>query len=310
MALESASLLAVGAMICLGLSDFLNKRAMRAGVERGQFLVVQSVFFTVTTLVLIPLVGGIELSRELIYAIGAGAVTFVSYVLVLKALESGEASVVVPVYRMSFAVTVALAVVVLDEAVTGRRFLGFLLIVVALVTLTALNGRQPTEANLHSSEGIPLVKHVAGRRSMTLAAALAMVAMVTIGTKGFLYKVGVDEGAPPATFALIQSLTFLPIALVYATRDGDGIKFDRLTFQHAPYNGVLTALASVLLLMSLVDGDASVSVPISQLCFVVTAILAVILFREKVTWIKVGGVLAAVVAVLILSSTLPLPWGI
>jgi uncharacterized membrane protein len=79
--------------------------------------------------------------------------------------------------------------------------------------------------------------------------------------------------------------------------------------RHAPYNGVLTALASVLLLMSLEGGDASVSVPISQLCFVVTAVLAIFLFREGVTVPKVVGILAAVAAVLVLSSALPLPWG-
>ncbi|MCK5414646.1 MAG: EamA family transporter, partial [Thermoplasmata archaeon] len=78
---------------------------------------------------------------------------------------------------------------------------------------------------------------------------------------------------------------------------------DRLTWSHAPYNGVLTALASVLLLMALVGGDASTAVPISQLCFVVTAVLAVLVFKERLTPYKVAGVLAAVTAVVVLSTT-------
>ena len=93
--------LALGAMLCLGLSDALNRRAMRAGVKRGQFLVVQSVFFTVTTLALMPLVGSLEWRPELLYAVACGAITFVSYVFVLRALEVGEATVAVPIYRMS-----------------------------------------------------------------------------------------------------------------------------------------------------------------------------------------------------------------
>jgi drug/metabolite transporter (DMT)-like permease len=96
------AVLAVGAMLCLGLSDFLNKRAMSVGVRRTQFLVVQSVFFTLTTLVLLPLVGGFKWSYELWYAVACGAITFLSYVFVLKALETGEASVAVPIYRMSY----------------------------------------------------------------------------------------------------------------------------------------------------------------------------------------------------------------
>ena len=305
------AVLAVGAMLCLGLSDLLNKRAMRANVRKTQFLVVQSVFFTLTALALIPLMGDLEISPELVFAVAAGAITFVSYVFVLRALEVGDASVAVPVYRMSFAVTVVLALFLLGEDLTARRGLGFVLIIVALVTLTAVNGheRSKGDAPHQSSEGLPVGRGGAARRSVTLAAALALVAMVTIGTKGFLYKVGVSEGAPPATFALVQSLTFLPIAAAYAFHVDGRLSIERLTLRHAPYNGVLTALASVLLLMSLEEGDASVSVPISQLCFVVTAVLAVLFLKERVTIHKVLGILAAVAAVLVLSSALPLPWG-
>jgi uncharacterized membrane protein len=139
-----------------------------------------------------------------------------------------------------------------------------------------------------------------------MAAAFAIIAMVSIGTKGFLYKVGVSDGAPPTTFALVQSLTFLPIAVLFALARDRTLRMERITWSTAPFNGVLTALASVLLLASLVDGDASVSVPISQLCFVVTAVLAMVLFRERLTPLKLLGIVAAVIAVLVLSSTLAL----
>lgn len=304
------AVLAVGAMVCLGLSDFLNKRAMRAGVSRTEFLVVQSAFFTVTILILLPLMGDVRFSVEHLYAVACGVVTFVSYVFVLKALESGEASLAVPVYRMSFGVTVVLAVLLLDEAVTGRRLMGFALIVVALVALTAV-GRERDAPRAHSSEGLPVGSFTdRARSSAALAAGFALVAMVTVGTKGFLYKVGVGEGAPPTTFALVQSLTFLPIAVAYAYAKDGRVGASLSTLNHAPYNGVLTAMASVLLLMSLEEGDASVSVPISQLCFVVTAVLAVAVWRERVTPWKAVGVVAAVAAVLVLSSALPLPWGL
>jgi transporter family protein len=296
---------AVGAMLCLGLSDLLNKRAMRAGVRRTQFLVVQSLFFTATTLVLVPFVGGVEWSPELIYAVACGVITFFSYLFVLKALETGEATVAVPIYRMSFGVTVVLAIVFLGEDLTARRMLGFALIVVALVALTAIDGARRKEV-YHSHDGLPVGKGQVARTSVALAALLAVLAMFTIGTKGFLYKVGVSEGAPPATFALVQSLAFLPMAVAYTYATDRGLSVDRLTWSHAPWNGVLTAFASVLLLLALVGGDASTAVPISQLCFVVTAVLAVIVFRERLTTLKAVGIVSAVVAVLVLSSDLNL----
>jgi len=303
--LETApAVLAVGAMLCLGLSDFLNKRAMSVGVRRTQFLVVQSVFFTLTTLVLLPLVGGFEWSYELWYAVVCGAITFISYVFVLKALETGEASVAVPIYRMSFGVTVILAVAFLGEEITARNVLGFILITIALLAITAFNGRSKDENVYQSSEGLPLGKGDALRTSATMAAAFAVVAMVTIGIKGYLYKVGVSDGAPPTTFALVQSLTFLPIAVSYALFSDRNLKMERKTWSTAPFNGVLTAMASLLLLAALIDGDASVAVPISQLCFVVTAIMAVIVFRERLTPLRVAGIISAVFAVLVLSTTI------
>ena len=294
---------AIGAMLCLGLSDFLNKRAMKAGVKRTQFLVVQSYFFTITTLILLPLVGGLEWSPELLLAVACGVITFFSYVFVLKALETGEASVAVPIYRMSFGVTVILAIVLLEEELTPRKVLGFALIVIALLALTVVNGSLKKKETYHSHDGLPVVSGTSVRPSVALVAVFAFIAMVTIGSKGFLYKVGVSEGAPPATFALVQSLTFLPIAISYALWADRSLSVDRLTWSHAPYNGVLTALASVLLLMALVGGDASTAVPISQLCFVVTAVLAVLVFKERLTPYKVAGVLAAVTAVVVLSTT-------
>ena len=305
MAVEDAwAALAIGAMLCLGMSDLLNKRAMRAGVKRTQFLVVQSIFFTLTTLVLLPLVGGVEFTRELLYAVACGGITFVSYVFVLKALETGEATVAVPIYRMSFGVTVVLAILVLGEDLSARKVMGFAFIVVALVSLTAMSDRVRRGEAFHSHEGLPVGDRPAPRPSVLLAGLFAAVAMLTIGTKGFLYKVGVSEGASPTTFALVQSLTFLPVAMLYARHGDGGLRVDRLTWSHAPYNGILTALASVLLLMALIGGDASVAVPISQLCFVVTAVFAVAIFGERMTPLKVLGIVSAVIAVLVLSTSL------
>ncbi len=311
---EAAVVLALGAMMCLGLSDILNKRAMLAGVRRTEFLVVQSAFFIVTTLVLLPVLGGISWSPYLGLAAVCGLVTFGSYWSVLRALELGEATVVTPIYRMSFAWAVVLAVLVLGEEVTVRRLLGLLLVFAALLLLTATGRRDGVHAAAScSSEGLPVCDRdgpgLLGVR-LTAPAAFAVAALLLIGTKGFLYKVGADNGAPAATFALVQALAFLPVAAASA-RTADGrVAASRLTLRHAPFNGVLTALASVLLFLALEEGEAIVVVPVSQLCFVVTAVLAIVFLRECPTAPKALGVAAAVAAVLVLSSALPLPFGL
>jgi transporter family protein len=310
----TAIALALGAMLCLGTSDFLNKRAMRARVPRTEFLVVQSVFFIATTVVLLPSLGGLDWSPYLALAAVCGLVTFGSYFCVLRALSGGDATIITPVYRMGFAWTVALAVVFLGEEVTGRKVLGLLLVVAALLLLTATNARNGgRQAAACSAEGMPVCdtdRDVTGRTRLGVPVAFAVLALVLIGTKAFLYKVGANEGADAAPFALVQALAFLPAAAAAARVQDGAVRASRLTMRHAPLNGVLTALASVLLFLALERGEAIIAVPISQLCFVVTAVLAIALFRERMTAAKALGVLAAVGAVLVLGSALPLPFGL
>lgn len=67
---------------------------------------------------------------------------------------------------------------------------------------------------------------------------------------------------------------------------------------HAPACGVLNASGRVLLAWALTSGEASAAVPISQMSFVFTFLLAAPLFGEAVTRRKVWGLFAAVLAVL------------
>jgi transporter family protein len=309
---EASVALALGAMVCLGLSDLLNKRAMHAGVRRTEFLVVQSAFFIATTIVLLPFLGGLSWSPYLGLAVVCGLVTFGSYWCVLRALERGEATVVTPIYRMSFAWAVVLAVLLLGEGVTARKLLGLLLVLAALLLLTATGRRDTARAAASlSSEGLPVDDaegHGAAPARLTAPVAFAVLALLLIGTKGFLYKVGADAGASATTFTLVQAMTFLPVAAASARATDGKVSVSRLTMLHAPFNGVLTALAAVLLFLGLERGEAIVVVPISQLCFVVTAVLAMAMFKERLTVSKAVGVVAAVVAVIALSSAVGFPF--
>jgi uncharacterized membrane protein len=140
------------------------------------------------------------------------------------------------------------------------------------------------------------------RRVVALPVAFAVLALILIGTKSFLYKVGASHEAAAASFTLVQALAFLPVAAVNARIVDGRVSASRLTMMHAPLNGVLTASASILLFLALEGGEALIIVPISQLCFVVTALLAVPFFKERITIWKVLGFIAAVGAVLVLSS--------
>ena len=68
----------------------------------------------------------------------------------------------------------------------------------------------------------------------------------------------------------------------------------------APGIALLQIAWSVLLFESLRIGDASISYPIVQMSFVITAILAVIFLKEEMNWSKGGGLVIAIIAVIVL----------
>ncbi len=129
----------------------------------------------------------------------------------------------------------------------------------------------------------------------------AALAMVAFGLVLFLYKVGVAVGAPPALLIFGQFCALTTIAFCYATWREGGVRFTRTIWMHAPACGVLNSSGRVLLAWALTSGEASAAVPVSQMSFVVTFLLAAPLFGEAITWRKLSGLAAAILAVLAFS---------
>jgi uncharacterized membrane protein len=95
-----------------------------------------------------------------------------------------------------------------------------------------------------------------------------------------------------------QFCSFIVIALCYATWVEGGLRLTRNIWTHAPVCGILNASGRIVLVWALQSGEASSAVPISQMSFVFTFLLAAPLFREPVTGRKAVGLLASVLAVL------------
>ncbi len=120
-----------------------------------------------------------------------------------------------------------------------------------------------------------------------------------MATKAHLvYKIAVMLGAPPPLLIFGQFCSSSVIALCYATWVEGGLRLTRIIWSHAPICGILNASGRIVLVWALQSGEASSAVPISQMSFVFTFILAVSLFGEPLSGRKAAGLLVAVLAVL------------
>jgi len=223
--------------------------------------------------------GTLAPERGMAWGMGAGLFVFLALYNFARSLKSGSASIVAPIFRLSFTVTALLAVLVLGEPLTLYTLAGLALALAAVwLLLGAESGALPAAGTM--------------RRALVQA----VIAMAAMGVANFFYKMGALTGGSPASFITGQAATFLPLATAFAWRVDGGLRTTRAVWTHAGTTAALFLLALVLLFESLARGRASVLVPISQMGFVVTAAFGLAFLREPLGLRKVAGLAFAVAA--------------
>jgi len=265
-------------MLLIGFADLVYKRGAAAGAPAHQFLMVQTWVFLPTVAAYALLSGSLPLVAGSLWGTCAGGFMLLGAYLFARSLRTGSISINAPVFRLSFVLTAALAVLVLGEPLTAAKAGG---IALALAAAWLLLGTPAPD----------------GSRGETRAAlAQVLVATVAVGIGNFIYSLGLRAGAPPASLIVAQASFVCPLAtLLAAVRDG-GIRPSRPALQNAPLAGAALALGSVFMVEAMARVGASTSVPIAQMGFVVSALLGFVFLREAFTWRKAAGIVIAVAA--------------
>ena len=73
--------------------------------------------------------------KSMLYICLSGLTTGLSWLCYYKALQDGQASIVVPIDKLSILVTVAFSYIVLKEKLTKKSFLGLVLITAGTLLL-------------------------------------------------------------------------------------------------------------------------------------------------------------------------------
>jgi drug/metabolite transporter (DMT)-like permease len=271
---------ALGALLLYGLADFIYKRGAAAGAQPHQFLMVQTWFFTSLALLYGLASGTLEFGAGDLWGAAAGVLVVVGYYNFAWSLRHGSVSTHATIFRLSFAVTAVLAVLILREPVTAAKIAGLALALLAVWLLLASPGAGNRAADPESRASLLRV----------------LVATVAVGIASLTYKLGLLAGAVPIALVVTQGLVAVTLATAFAARLDGGIRPSRAALSHAPLAAILLVCAFVFLAKGLQGGEASVIVPIAQMGFVVTALLGFFLLREPFTLRKGAGLVAALAA--------------
>jgi drug/metabolite transporter (DMT)-like permease len=277
---------ALGALVLYGVGDFVYKRGAAAGAEPHQFLMVQTWFFTSCALLYGLVSRTLAFDTSSLWGLAAGVCAVVGYYNFAHSLRSGSVSVNATIFRLNFAVTVMLAVLVLGEPLTLSRLAGMALVVASVWLLLGAPGAQAGNARLKSWSSFARV----------------LFATVTVGVLGFVYKVALLNGATPVTLVVTQGFVAVTLSTAFAAYIERRIRPSRAAWTHAPVAAVLLVIAFIFMAKALKNGEASMVVPVAQMGFVVTALMGFVVLREPFTVRKGMGLAAALAALLCLAK--------
>jgi transporter family protein len=276
---------AFGAMLFFGIGDLVYKRGAAAGAQPHQFLMVQSWVFLPSVALYGLCSGSLRFGAGTFWGALAGLFALIGFYNFAHSLKSGSISINAPIFRLSFVITAGLAVLLLGEPVTAYKIMGSAFALAAVWLLL----------------GAPAAGDGAARRESRSSLLRVLVATAAVGIGNVIYKYGLRAGATPASLIVAQAMMVVPLATAFVATVDRRIRPSRAAVRYAPRAAIVLALAFVCMVESLARGEASVVVPIGQMGFVVTALLAFVFLREPFTARKAAGLVAALVALVSLA---------
>ena len=283
--MNAGMLLALGAMLCFGLSDLVYKRAAGAGVPAHHLMMVQSWLYGPMVLLYGWATHTLHFNLATLWGVAAGVFAFTGFYNFAKSLQGGAISINAPIFRLSFTLTALLAVLLLHEPLGLAKIIG---LACALLAVWLLLG---------SAQGVAL------DAKMRLSLLRVLIATTALGIANLIYKVGLLAGSTPATMLVAQAFVVISMSTVITLRINGHLRFGKPAAVHATITAVLLTAAFIFLFEGLARGEASRLVPVAQMGFVVTATFGFLFLREPFTARKGIGLAVALAALAALAQS-------
>jgi uncharacterized membrane protein len=271
---------ALGAMVCFGVSDLIYKRGAAAGIDAGQFVMLQAWAFCPGVTLYAWITGTLDPHLSALWGSLAGLFLLIAMYNFASSLHGGAVSTNAPIFRLNFTITAALAILLLGETLTVAKAAALACALVAVWLLL-------------SDADAPRDQLKIGSLTRVLVATVAMAFV------NFFYKVGLQHGALPETMVATQAWTFLSAATLMRWLRERHFRVTPGAWRYSTLAALALAGAFILLMHGLALGPASVLVPVAQMSFVFTALFGAAVFHERLDMRKRAGLLIAAAALVL-----------
>ena len=254
-------LYALSALILIGISDSINKRARQVRIPIRSYLLIEAPFFASTVFIILLVQTGIKISSaDIIYSIIGAVFSFAAFTLMLHSLTHGLAHINYAIFRLSFVFSSTAALIFMHENIGFSKILGLTFAVLAIMIFFMVKDRQ---------------------KYLKKALIIAICAMFINAIYQIFLKLATRIYSSSPSFLFLMSIFFGIMVVIYNLIKGK-ISVPRATFLYAPAHGIIMAIGALLYINAVALGEVSTVIPIVQLSFLVTLLISAIFLKEKI----------------------------
>lgn len=224
--------------------------------------------------------------KALLFLVLSGLATGASWICYFRALQKGDINKVVPIDKSSTILTILLALIFLQEGISGGKLLAILLIAVGTwMMITKKDTKEEAKPQ--------------GNSWLLYAVLSAVFASLT----AILGKVGITEINSNLGTAIRTSVVLLMAWLfVFITgKQKEVSHIEKKELWFIALSGLATGASWLCYYRALQDGPASVVVPIDKLSMLVTIAFSFLVFHETLTKKAAAGVVLITAGTIILA---------
>lgn len=225
-------------------------------------------------------------SRTFLFLVLSGLATGASWLCYFHALKKGDINKVVPIDKSSTVLTILLALIFLQEGISGVKILSVLLI--GGGTLLMID-KMDKETNVQKQSGGWMIYAVLSAVFASLTAILGKIGIA-----------GIDSNLGTAIRTTVV-LVMAWLMVLLTGKQGEVRRIEKKELIFICLSGLATGASWLCYYRALQDGPASVVVPIDKLSMLVTIAFSWIVFHEKLTKKSTAGVILITVGTVLLA---------
>jgi len=281
-------LFAIGTMLCYATAQQFSKKGLLliGSYQTGVLYTTASVVIQTSYWLLLPdsVQGDIWGILTAIIAGVIGSLGFVFYIFALKIGKVSIVSVMTAGYPM---ISVVLALMFLNETLTLLQFFAIMMIVGAMILLSAPESSQKDNADGTKRSRRWLFWAIMAMIFWGLWAVPSKIAIESIGETDYIF---IDS----LTMVLVWVPLWLWIEKGKMTRGFHNLKF-------SGFAGVMASIGTVCLFLAISNGNVSIVTPVTSIYPLLTVILARFTLKEKLGWMQYIAVLIGVTGIVVLA---------